>query len=104
MRATRALVAFAVMTAVGAGLSACAKSQADKLAGQLRKAGYTDVSAKADYDSKYNTRKKKTETKLDDYEATAKAGHCSVEVEQDVHSDDYVIETAAGKEVNLRNL
>lgn len=57
MRATRALIALAVMTTVGAGLSACGKSQADKLADKLREAGYTDVSAKADFDPKYNSAK-----------------------------------------------
>jgi tRNA uridine 5-carbamoylmethylation protein Kti12 len=93
-----------VLGIIGAGLAGCGTSQADKLAEQLRKAGYTDVSAQADYDTTYNKKKKKNVKKLDDYEATAKAGNCLVDVEQDVDSTDYVVETANGKDMNLRNL
>jgi hypothetical protein len=91
------------MIVISAGLVGCS-SQADDLANQLRKAGYTEVAAKADYDTKYNSRKKKNEKKLDDYEATAKAGSCAVEIEQDPGDNDYVIETAAGKDVSYPNL
>src|SRR5687767_14575997 len=104
MRAARLVVALTIVGVVGGGLSACGKSQADELADQLRKAGYTDVTAEADYDSTYDKKKKKNKKRLDDYEATAKAGGCSVEVEQDPDSTDYVVETAAGKDVNFRNL
>lgn len=101
MRATRTVLAATTMMVIGAGLTACS-SQADDLADQLRKAGYTDVSAEADYDT--TTSKKKKKKKLDDYEATAKAGNCTVEIEQDPGDDDYAIETAAGKDVNYTNL
>ncbi|GAA2632998.1 hypothetical protein GCM10010399_76720 [Dactylosporangium fulvum] len=103
MRAARTAVAVTILGIVGAGLAACS-SQADELENQLRKAGYTDVDAEADYDSKYNSKKKKNEKKLDDYEATAKAGNCTVEVEQDPGSKDWVVETANGKDVNFRNM
>ena len=103
MRATRTVIAATTMLILGAGLAGCS-SQADDLAAQLRKAGYTNVSAEADYDTVYNKKKKKNEKKLDDYEADAKAGNCDVEIEQDSGDDDYVIETAAGKDVNFTNL
>lgn len=103
MRATRTIVAATTMLLLGAGLAGCS-SQADDLEKQLRKAGYTNVSAEADYDQVYNKKKKKNEKKLDDYEAEAKAGSCDVEIEQDSGDNDYVIETAAGKDVNFTNL
>lgn len=103
MRKPHAIATVAVMGLIGAGLAGCS-SQSDKLADQLRKAGYTSVSAKADYDTKYNSKTKKNEKKLSDYEATAKAGNCSVEIEQDVSSSDYVIEKANGKDVKFTNL
>src|SRR5215217_4415961 len=78
MRGTRTIIAATTMMLIGAGLAGCS-SQADDLADQLRKAGYTNVSAEADYDSVYNKKKKKNEKKLDDYEADAKAGNCTVE-------------------------
>lgn len=103
MRATRTIVAATTMLLLGAGLAGCS-SQADDLEKQLKKAGYTNVSAEADYDQVYNQKKKKNEKKLDDYEAEAKAGNCDVEIEQDSGDDDYVIEVAAGKDVNFTNL
>ncbi|MDG6101739.1 hypothetical protein Daura_38240 [Dactylosporangium aurantiacum] len=103
MRATRTIIAATTMLLLGAGLAGCS-SQADDLEKQLQKAGYTNVSAEADYDQVYNKKKKKNEKKLDDYEAEAKAGNCDVEIEQDSGDDDYVIETAAGKDVNFTNL
>jgi hypothetical protein len=103
MRVTRTVVAATAMLVLGASLAACS-SQADDLADQLRKAGYTNVSADADYDSVYNKKKKKNEKKLDDYEADAKAGNCDVKVEQDPGDKDYVIETANGKDVSFTNL
>ena len=103
MRATRTIIAATTMLLLGAGLAGCS-SQADDLEKQLTKAGYTNVSAEADYDQVYNKKKKKNEKKLDDYEADAKAGNCAVEIEQDSGDKDYVIETAAGKDVNFTNL
>ncbi|MEV4517748.1 hypothetical protein AB0K00_53415 [Dactylosporangium sp. NPDC049525] len=103
MRATRTIIAATTMLLLGAGLAGCS-SQADDLEKQLTKAGYTNVSAEADYDQVYNKKKKKNEKKLDDYEADAKAGNCTVEIEQDSGDDDYVIETANGKDVNFTNL
>ncbi len=104
MRTARAIVAVTVMGIIASDLAACGKPQTDELTKQLRNAGYTDVAASADYDTKYNKKKKKNERKLDDYEATAKAGACTVDIEQDAGSDDYVIETVNGQEVNFTNL
>lgn len=104
MRAPRTVLAATIAALLVTGVSACGASQADEFAEQLRKAGYTEVAAEADYDETYNRRKKKNEKKLDDYEATAKAGSCAVEIEQDPDSTDYVIETAAGKDVSFSNL
>lgn len=103
MRATRTITAVTTVLLIGAGLAGCS-SQVDDLEQQLVKAGYTNVSAKADYDQVYNKKKKKNEKKLDDYEADAKAGNCTVEIEQDSGHDDYVIETANGKDVHFTNL
>ncbi len=104
MRTARAIVAVTVMGIIATGLAACGKSQTDKLTEQLRNAGYTDVTASADYDTQYNKKKKKNEKKFDDYEATVKAGTCTVDIEQDAGSTDYVIETVNGKDVNFTNL
>ncbi|MET7403358.1 hypothetical protein ABZS66_58780 [Dactylosporangium sp. NPDC005572] len=101
MRATRTVVAVTLTLLIGAGLAACS-SQADDLEKQLTKAGYTSVSAEADYDTTTKNGKKKK--KLDDYEATARAGSCTVEVEQDSGDNDYVIETVNGKDVSYTNL
>ena len=103
MRLNRGLSAVGVLVVAGVGLGACS-SQASKLEGQLRKAGYTNVSAKADYDEQYNSKKKKKERKLDDYEATARAGSCSVEVEQEPGKSDYVVDGVNGNSVSFRNL
>ncbi|MEV0560630.1 hypothetical protein [Dactylosporangium sp. NPDC050588] len=103
MRATRSIVAATTMLLLGVGLAACS-SQSDDLEKQLTKAGYTNVSAEADYDTVYDKKKKKNVKKLDDYEADAKAGSCTVEIEQDSGDHDYVIETVNGKEVNFSNL
>src|SRR6188474_516742 len=103
MRAPRTIIAATTMLLLGAGLAGCS-SQVDDLEKQLTKAGYTNVSAEADYDTVYNKKKKKNEKKLDDYEADAKAGNCTVEIEQDPGDKDYVIETAGGKDVSFTNL
>jgi hypothetical protein len=103
MRATRTIVAVTTTLLIGAGLAGCS-SQADDLEKQLTKAGYTNVSAEADYDQVYDKKKKKNVKKLDDYEADAKAGSCTVEVEQDSGDDDYVIETVNGQDVSFTNL
>ncbi|MET7419449.1 hypothetical protein [Dactylosporangium sp. NPDC005555] len=103
MRATRSVIAATTMLLLGVGLAGCS-SQADDLEKQLTKAGYTNVSAEADYDQVYDKKKKKNVKKLDDYEADAKAGSCDVEIEQDSGDHDYVIEVAAGKDVNFSNL
>jgi len=103
MRAVRT-IAIVVVTLGFAGVLAGCSSQVDDLEKQLRGAGYTDVKAEADYDTKYNSKKKKNEKKLDDYEATALAGTCKVDIEQDSGKTDYVIETVDGKDVSFTNL
>lgn len=88
------------------GLAGCA-NQVDELEEQLERAGYTSVSAAADYDRKYDSKTKKTKKVLDDYEATAWTGSCRVEVEQDPNSDDYTVERVNGTPVDAartRNL
>jgi hypothetical protein len=107
MRAARALVTVVLVAGVAgfAGtLAACGKSQQERFGDQLRKAGYTNVSTKADYDTKYNKKKKKNEKKLDEYEATANAGACQVDIEQEPSSTTYVIKKANGKDVNFSNV
>jgi hypothetical protein len=109
MRGARAVITITIMALVGAGLAACGgndDAQADELAKQLTNAGYTNVVAAADYDTTTtrSKKKKKTKKKLDDFEATAKAGTCEVTIEQDAGSTDYVVETAAGKDVTFANL
>jgi hypothetical protein len=104
LRLRRVSAISLVVVVAGLGLAACGGDQADELTTQLRDAGYTNVEASADYDTKRNTKKKKNERKLDDYEATAKAGNCEVTFEQDPNSTTYAITTVAGKTVTFSNL
>jgi uncharacterized protein HemX len=104
MRTARGLAAVVVALGLGTALGGCGKTQGDEFAEQLTKAGYTNVTVVADKDTKRNSKTKKKETKLDDYEATAKAGNCEVTVEQDKNSTSYVIESVNGTDVSLTNL
>jgi hypothetical protein len=103
MRTVRAVAVVGMMLGFGVGVAACS-SQGDKFAEQLRGAGYTDVSVSADYDKKKNSKTKKTTSKLDDFEATAKAGSCQVTLEQDKNATSYVVETVNGKDVSFTDL
>jgi uncharacterized protein HemX len=104
MRAARALVAVVFVAGLSGTLAACGKSQQERFGEQLQKAGYTNVSTRIDYASKYNRKKKKTEKRIDEYEATAKAGACQLDIEQKPSSTTYTVKKANGKDVSFVNL